>query len=298
MELRHLKLVEAVAEEGTLTGAGRKLFLTQSALSHQLKELEEQLGVKLFQRVKKKMVLTPAGIRLLRTAHNVLSELEKTEQEIREYVNGEAGLIRLSTECYTCYHWLPRILKSYSRRFPGVEVRIVAEATRQPQKYLLEGELDVAIVSCLTRGNEKSGLRFTELFSDELVVVAHSGHRFAARSEIAPEDFSDEHLICYSAPLEHLDVYQRLLLPAGVMPKKTSHIELTEAIVEMVKADMGVSVMASWAMKPYLKSKELISVPVANRALQRTWYAVVTDHGSSLHYVERFIRHMKKTRLG
>src|SRR5690606_26703758 len=133
--------------------AAKNLFLTQSALSHQLKEIEEKFGTPLFRRINKKMVLTQAGERVLKSARVVLDELERTEREIKTYLSGESGLIRLSTECYTCYHWLPPLLKTFNTRFPNVEIKIVSEATRYPDRFLLNGRLDLAIDSTLKKDN-------------------------------------------------------------------------------------------------------------------------------------------------
>ena len=124
MEIRHFKLVKAVAEAGNLTKAAEKLFLTQSALSHQLKEIEDTFGVSLFQRISKKMILTPVGNRILRSAETILGELGKVENDVRRFGSGDSGIIRISTECYTCYHWLPKLLKSFNHQFPDVDVEI------------------------------------------------------------------------------------------------------------------------------------------------------------------------------
>ena len=241
MEIRHLKLVKMVAEEGNLTGAGKKLFLSQSALSHQLREIEDKFGTPIFQRVNKKMVLTQVGNRILRTADTILCELEKVENDIRSVVSGDAGILRISTECYTCYHWLPGLLKSYIKHYPDVDLHIIAEATRRPMDFLREGKLEVAIVSCLTKPKDRGQFRFTELFTDELVVVANSEHRFASQKTVSADDFAQEHLICYTASTDVLDIFQRVLIPAGVTPKKTTKIQLTEAIIEMVGIIMKIA---------------------------------------------------------
>src|SRR5919202_6667526 len=132
LEVRHLQLVSSVADVGSLTRASERLHLTQSALSHQLRDIESRLGTALFLRVGKRLVLTPAGERLLASAKQVLDGLERTELEIRQMGRDRAGVLRLTTECYTCYHWLPRVLTDYRRRFPAVEVRIDVDATHRP----------------------------------------------------------------------------------------------------------------------------------------------------------------------
>src|SRR5919106_3962556 len=139
LEIRHLRLVRAVTSAGSLTGAGSILNLTQSALSHQLRDIESRLGTALFLRVGKRMMLTPAGERLLRSADEVLEAIERTEDSIRQLSGADRGVLRISTECYTCYHWLPPLLKMFNREHPRIEVRIVVEATRDPHQALLDG---------------------------------------------------------------------------------------------------------------------------------------------------------------
>src|SRR5215213_1979984 len=122
LEIRHLKLIKAIAREGSVTKAGNRLHLTQSALSHQLRDAEQKLGARLFTRLNKRMLLTPAGERLLVSADNVLEEI------IRQIALSREGVLRLSTQCYTCYHWLPSMLKLFQQKFPRVDVQIMVEA--------------------------------------------------------------------------------------------------------------------------------------------------------------------------
>ena len=149
LEIRHLRLVAAVADCGSLTRAGDRLHLTQSALSHQLRDIESRLGAALFLRVGKRLVLTPAGERLLVSARDVLDRLDRTEDEIRQMGKDRAGILRITTECYTCYHWLPPLLVHYRKRFPRVEVRIDVGATGRPLDRLLAGKIGRA--SCRER---------------------------------------------------------------------------------------------------------------------------------------------------
>src|ERR1700682_1448117 len=146
LDIRHLRLVAEVAALRSITRAAQRLNLTQSALSHQLRDAEEKLRTPLFQRVNRRMVLTPAGEKLLESARRILADLKSTEDQIQG-VNGPAGKLRLTTECYTCYHWLPPVLEAFQKKFPQVEVRIELEATPKPFVSLLEGKLGVAIVS-------------------------------------------------------------------------------------------------------------------------------------------------------
>src|SRR5258708_3084025 len=166
LEIRHLKLLRAVSESGSLTRAAGRLHLTQSALSHQLQDAERILGQPLFLRDRKAMRLTASGCRLLATAESVLDELERTEREIRENHPPPEAVIRVSTSCYTCYHWLPAALQAFEATHPPVEIRIALEATREPVAALLDGRIDVGIVSDPVRS---ARIATRVLFSDELV---------------------------------------------------------------------------------------------------------------------------------
>ena len=151
LEIRHLRLVAAVAEVGSLTRAGDQLHLTQSALSHQLRDIESRLGTALFLRVGKRLVLTTAGERLLASATDVLDRLQQAEHDIREMSRDRAGSLRITTECYTCYHWLPPLLLHFRRTFPRVQVSIDVEATHHPVKMLLAGKIDLGLMSTPVR---------------------------------------------------------------------------------------------------------------------------------------------------
>ena len=165
LEIRHLKLVAAVAETGSVTLAANRLHLTQSALSHQLRDAEEQLGAALFERRNRRMALTPAGERLLQSARSVIDELTRAEKEIREGDgNGVAkGVLRMSTECCTVYHWLPPRLKLFQHKFPAVDFQLVIEATDNPFEALLDGKLDVAIVCDPIRTGKFSTHRYLKM---------------------------------------------------------------------------------------------------------------------------------------
>ncbi|HSB09282.1 MAG TPA: LysR substrate-binding domain-containing protein [Blastocatellia bacterium] len=286
LEVRHLRLVETVAREGGITKAAHRLHVTQSALSHQLRDIEDKLGTPLFLRLNKRMLLTQAGERLLTSAPIVLEELKRAEEDIRQIAAHREGILRISTECYTCYHWLPRVLTAFNREFPRVEVRIVAEATRRPIEALLDGRLDVAITSDVTR-NQK--IKFKPLFKDEMVVIASPDHPLAIKTYVSARDFASEHLLVYAIPKEDLTVFQKILVPAGVSPKHVSRVELTEAIIEMVKAGLGIGVMARWAVWPHIESGALVGLPITVRGLHRLWHAAILRHKVTPPYLLRFV---------
>ncbi|HEX9427573.1 MAG TPA: LysR substrate-binding domain-containing protein [Candidatus Polarisedimenticolia bacterium] len=267
IEVRHLRLVAAIAEEGSVTRAGARLNLTQSALSHQLRDIETRLGAPLFLRLSKKMILTQSGETLLATAREILDRLQQTEQQIRRLGSDSEGILRITIECYTCYHWLPSLLGGFRKDYPRVEVRIQADQTKRPIEALLEGSLDLAIVSDPV---DDRRIRTTPLFEDELVVVMPPDHPLASRPFIRPRDFAGEHLFIYPRP-EESTVIQRVLKPAGAMPARITQAQLTEAIFELVKAGLGICVMATWAITPWMREGTLVTRPLTRKGFRRHW---------------------------
>ncbi|PYS73850.1 MAG: LysR family transcriptional regulator [Acidobacteria bacterium] len=286
LEVRHLKLIKSIAEEGSVTKAGSRLYLTQSALSHQLRDVEQKLGVSLFTRMNKRMVLTPAGERLLASAHTVLDELKRTEEDLRHIALEREGILRISTECYTCYHWLPSLLQIFHHQFPRIDVQIVVEATRNPHQALLDGKIDLALVNSPVRNNK---LIYKPLFRDEMVVILSKNHHLNARPFINPEDLLNEHLILYTKPEENYALKQ-VLSPAGVSPKRVSNVQLTEAIVEMVKAGIGVGILSRWTVSPQLEAGVISALPLTRNGLFRDWSAAMQRHKATPAYLAAFLK--------
>ena len=295
LDLRHLRLVAAVAEAGGQTRAARRLNLTQSALSHQLREIEGRIGAPLFVRASRRMVLTPAGERVLASAQRVLHEVDSLERDLTsgEFAGG-AGVVRLATECYTAYHWLPAVLTAFREEWPRVEVRIVPEVTADPVAALLDGALDLAIVAGRADARRLGG---TPLFDDELVVVTHPEHPWATKEFVAPEDFTGEHLILYTVSHTESSVLKEVIRPASAEPRRLTRVQLTEAIVELVKANLGVSVLARWAVAPQLRDGLLAAIPLTVRGFRRRWWAVTRPNDAVPPYqralVDLLARHLR-----
>jgi LysR family transcriptional regulator, regulator for metE and metH len=271
LEVRHLSLVNEIASTGSVTRAAERLHLTQSALSHQLRDIESRLGTQLFLRLGKRMVLTPPGERVLGAAKRVLDEIGRAEEDLKLMSQDGKGVLRLCTQCNTGYHWLPPLLQAFHRKYPGVDVQIMVNATDRPIEALLEGQIDLAVV---TSEVDDKRLQSVRLFEDELAAVVAPTHPFAKRTWIEPIDFAEEHLIIYTADRHDSYTFTRILAPAGVEPARVSQVPLTEAILELVKAGLGVSVMAKWAIEPALKTGAVKAVRIGKRGVYRSWAAV------------------------
>jgi LysR family transcriptional regulator for metE and metH len=290
LEIRHLKLLVAVAESGTVTEASKRLHLTQSALSHQLRDAEERLGAHLFLRLGKKMVLTPAGETLISSTRRVLEELSSAERTIASTNGDLRGVIRLSTECYTCYNWLPPLMTEFHKKFPGVEIRINAEVTAEAVCAVLEGKLDVAISFCTEP--VKKGLRQLALFDDEMLLTMSPKHRFAKLAYVRPADLDGETVLIYP-PRSESTLLMDVMQPAGATPGRVIEIPLTEGLIELASAGTGIGLLASWAVESDVRAKRVVTKSVGPKGLHRTWYAMTLRDQPHPEYLEVFLELLK-----
>jgi LysR family transcriptional regulator for metE and metH len=290
MDIKHLLLIETVATEGSLSGAARKLFLTQSALSHQLKEIEMQMGTEAFHRVNKKLVLTHAGNIVLAAARRILPLVEDVDHELKKYTSGEVGQLRLCTECYTCYHWLPALMKKFNHEYPNVEIQINTENVNQPLHLVRNAKVDLAIVHRIEKDNN---IDYVDLFKDEMILIVSARNPLAQYPVILPDHFADQVLITHSAKGERGIIFQEVLTPAGISVKKIVYVQLTEAVVEMVRAGIGIAVMPKWAMKPYLVNGDLSVKKITTKGLIRRWYAASLKANKKIEHLQFFIQLLK-----
>ena len=290
MEIRHLKLIREVAETKSLTKAKDALFLSQSALSHQLKEIEGQLGTQLFHRVNKQLILTNAGKMVLESAERILKDLERTEISIKKYVSGTSGTLRLATQCYTCYHWLPSLMTDFKKEFPNVEIEIFHNNNADVEDQILDGTIDLAIIY---ENSDRPNIAYHELFRDEVFALVPAGHPWTKKDFVEAKDFEGENVIIHSYPLESVSLFSQVLIPEGIKPNRVMQVQVTEAVVEMVKAGMGVNVMAKWIVEPYLKDNQMALVPVTKRGIHRTWTAITLSDENSPQYLQNFVQHLR-----
>jgi LysR family transcriptional regulator for metE and metH len=248
------------------------------------------LGTPIFLRTNKKLVLTKAGEKIYELANEILNKLTETESQIKQMVFGEHGEIRISTECFSSYHWLPSVLKQFHLLYPNVELKIVTEATHIPLQKLLENTIDIAIVSDTIKDHH---IKYTELFQDEVVVVISENHPWADKKYVVAEDFVTEHLIIHSLPMETVTIHQYFLAPAKVSPKKITPLPLTEASLEMVKADMGIMSMAKWALQPHIKNNSIKAVKVGKNGLKRKHFIATRANETYPDYFQHFINFLQ-----
>lgn len=272
LEFRHLRTIKAIHDCGGLARAADQLHITQSALSHQIKGLEDQTGIELFVRRSKPMKLSPAGLRLLRLAEQILPQVEAMEAEFGALKAGRAGRLHIAIECHACFEWLFPVLEAFRKTWPDVDVDIRPGLAFDALPALQKEEVDLVVSSDPA---EIAGVEFVELFDYAPVFVAASQHPLAARAFVEAEDFRDQTLITYPVERDRLDVFSQLLMPAKVEPAAVRQVELTAMILLLVASNRGVSVLPDWVVREVKYSSDYVTRPLTAEGLTRRLYAAV-----------------------
>lgn len=286
IELRHLRTLLALAETGSLSTAAERVHLTQSALSHQIKALENAFGVSLFQRKSTPLRLSAAGERLLRLARTVLPEVKAAERDLARMAQGQAGRLRIAVECHTCFDWLMPAMDAFREHWPEVELDLVSGFQRDPVPGLLTDAADLAITSEL---QDLPGAVFHPLFRYEILALLSKSHPLAERPYLRPEDLQDEALITYPVEEERLDVIRAFLRPAGIQPASRRTAELTVAILQLVASRRGVAALPAWAVEGYVEKGYVIAKPLGPQGLWNRLYAASTREQAELAYLRDFL---------
>jgi LysR family transcriptional regulator, regulator for metE and metH len=268
--MRHLRMLQAMARTGSVTRAAAMLGLTQSALSHQIREAERRLGLDLFVQRDRRMQLTPVAVALSEEAGRILTQLERLEKQIARDSGVMRHIVRIGCGAYSGYRWLPRFLRVFQQGAADIDIEVVADATQRPLQALLDRDIDVAVTSATP---DKATTRSLKLFRDELILIMAPDHPLAKRDVVVAQDLSDQVYISYSAIAEKGHEFDRFIKPAQVSYRSMLRVELTEAIVELVSGGFGISILSRWAVAHYLRSGALSSARVTRRGLHVNWYA-------------------------
>ena len=287
LELRHLRTIRAIHAAGGLARAADLLHITQSALSHQVKGLEEQAGVELFVRRSRPLKLSPAGHRLLRLAERVLPEVEALEEDFRSLIAGRSGRLHIAIECHACFEWLFPVLERFRHAWPEVDVDIRAGLAFDALPALLREEVDLVVSSDPERLAE---VDFTPLFDYEPVFVAAAGHTLAARPWIGAEDFRDQTLITYPVERARLDVFTELLTPARVEPRAIRQVELTAVILLLVASGRGVAVLPDWVLREVRSHSDYVTRRLTETGLTRRLYAATRSADTARPFMAHMLR--------
>ena len=286
IELKHLRTILAIHKTGSLQRATEQLNMTQSAISHQLRYIREQIGVELFVPETRPLKLSPEGLELIEAAERILSEVDKLKSRFVDLRSGQTGRMFIAIECHACFEWLFPVLNLFRDHHSNVDVDIKPGLAFKAIEALQNEEVDLVISA---DPEELAGIEFHELFTYEPIFIASRNHPLSKRPYIDAEDFADQNIITYPVPKERLDLFNLLLLPAGIEPLSIRQIELTSVILLLVSANKGVSVLPDWVLQSSRETDHLAQKRLTKKGTSRKLYAAVRRRDSEKLYIKTFL---------
>lgn len=286
IERIHLAIVQEVDKQGSLTAAAGMLCLTQSALSHAVRKLEEQLGTKIWVREGRSLRPTQAGQYLLAVANRVLPQLTQAEERMRQFAQGERGTLRIGMECHPCYQWLLKVVSPYLARWPDVDVDVKQKFQFGGIGALFGYEIDLLVTPDPLY---KPGLRYEPVFDYEQVLVVGRAHALAGAPYAKPQHLANEVLITYPVDIERLDVYNQFLLPAGITPRQHKTIETTDIMLQMVASGRGVAALPRWLVQEYAGKMEVVPVKLGRQGVSKQIFLGAREADVDIDYLQAFV---------
>ncbi|MCV6604687.1 MAG: LysR family transcriptional regulator [Porticoccaceae bacterium] len=286
IDLRHLRTIKALEKGGSLVEASEMLHLTQSALSYQLKELEDRIGMPLFVRKSRPLRLTNAGQRLLQLSGQVLPLIEKGERDLKQITAGRAGRLYMAIDCHSCFDWLMPSINCFRDNWPDVELDLSTGFSFEPLPVLLRGDLDLVVTS---DPEPTDGIHYEPLFRYEVKLALPKEHPLAAEPFVTPQQLKDQTLITYPVAPERMDVFKHFLMPADIQPAEVRTAELTLMVAQLVASGRGVAALPNWALADYVNNGFLRVCSLGEGGLWRTLYASVREEQAGSAYIADFL---------
>ncbi|OHX12763.1 LysR family transcriptional regulator [Chromobacterium sphagni] len=297
LERIHLAIIRAVDQHGSLTAAAEQLHLTQSALSHTVRKLEDQLGVAIWRREGRSLQPTQAGEYLLAVANRLVPQLAHAEERLKQFALGESGALRIGMECHPCYQWLLKIVSPYLASWPTVDVDVKQKFQFGGIGALFGYEIDMLVTPDPLF---KPGLRFVPVFDYEQVLVVGPGHPLRDVAHAKPEHLIEETLITYPVSIDRLDIYTQFLMPAGIRPKRHKPIETTDIMLQMVASGRGVAALPRWLAEEYAAKLDVAAVRLGRHGIAKQIFLGIRETDADIDYIGAFIQlaraHQEHTR--
>lgn len=287
LDRNHLVILREIAQEGSITAAAGKVFLTQSAVSHTIKKLEQRLGTPLLVREGRSLRFTQAGDYLLSVANRLLPQLEHAEAVVGQMAEGQRGTLRIGMECHPCYQWLLKVVAPYLERWPDVDVDVKQKFQFGGLGALLGYDIDLLVTPDPLH---RPGLVYEPVFDYEQVLVTAQSHPLAGRDWVEPSDLADEVLITYPVELERLDVFNLFLLPARCLPRRQKTIEATDIMLQMVAAGRGVAALPRWLVEEYARSLPLTIARLGREGIAKQIFIGVRETERHVDYLASFLQ--------
>lgn len=289
LEIRHLYMLTALRGQGSLAAAADELHVTASAVSHQLKEIENYYGVTLVNRRSRPLSFTPAGKEILQLADNILPQVIRTTTNIKRLAAGQTGQLRLASECHSCFDWLMPILNRYRKEWQDVDLDFATGFEPEPHQSLLDETIDVLITASPL---PLPGICYLPLFKYESRLVLSPTHPLAEKLKIEPKDLAKQTLIAYPVEAKRLDIIAHFLTPAKIEPAKIRTTELTAMLIQLVASERGVASLPDWVVTEYEKKGWVVSRPLGEGVYCQL-YAGIRQDSADVAFIQGFLELLK-----
>ncbi len=286
IERSHLSILREIERNGTLTAAADRLHLTQSALTHAIKKLEQRTTVKLWNKEGRTLRLTQAGSYLLAVANRLVPQLEYADQVIERFARGEKGVIRIGMECHPCYQWLLKVVAPYIERYPEVDIDVKQQFQFGGMEALINYDIDVLVTPDPIH---QSGVTFKPVLDYQQVLVVSKQHALAKKTQVEPKDLAGEVLYSYPVDIDRLDIYSQFLNPANCRPKKHKNIEATDIMLQLVAAGRGVAALPHWLVNEYADKMAIQAVRLGKAGVSKSIYLGLRDDDQDIEYIQAFV---------
>lgn len=287
----HLSILREIERNGTLTAAAENLNLTQSALTHAIKKLEQRAAVKLWNKEGRAIRLTQAGSYLLSVANRLLPQLEYADQVIERFAKGEKGAIRIGMECHPCYQWLLKVVTPFIESYPEVDIDVKQQFQFGGMKALLNYDIDVLVTPDPVH---QPGVTFKPVLNYQQVLAVSTKHALAKKTQIEPKDLAGEVLYSYPVDIERLDIYSQFLSPAHCRPKEHKSIEATDIMLQLVAAGRGVAALPHWLVNEYADKMAIQAVRLGKSGVSKSIYLGLRDDDQEIDYIQAFIKQAER----
>jgi len=286
IERIHLEIIRAIDRLGSVTAAAESLYVTQPALSHSIRKLEDSLGLKIWNREGRSLRLTQGGEHLLGVANRLLPQLERAEQQLQHFALGERGTLRIGMECHPCYQWLLKIAAPFLEAWPEVDLDVMQKFQFGGLEALYGHDIDILVTPDPLK---KEGLYFEPVFDYEQVLVVGETHPLRDARHVEPEALIEETLITYPVSVDRLDIYSLFLTPAGITPKRHKLIETTDIILQMVACGRGVAALPRWLVNEQQSRFKIFPVRLGKKGIAKQIFLGLRKKDLEIDYVNSFI---------
>ena len=287
IERMHLEIVRAMQKYGSVTAAAESLYVTQSALSHSIRKLEDSFDLKIWHREGKQIRFTQGGAYLLSFANRVLPQLERVEAQLQQFALGERGTLRIGMECHPCYQWLLKVAGPFLTAWPNVDLDVNKKFQFGGIEALYNHDIDLLVTPDPLEKNK--GLIFEPVFAYEQVLVVSAEHPLRDEEFVIPEQLADEVLITYPVSVERLDVFSHFLTPSGILPRQHKLIEATEVMLQMVACGRGVGALPRWLVIEQQNQFPLVPIRLGRDGINKNLYLGMRKRDVGIDYMKSFV---------